>query len=265
MQAMQIVDLAAIIVSVFFFALGSFFDLRTREVDDKVWLVYGPTGAALTALRLVIDPAILVVTLASIVITTLASFGLLYFGLFGGADCKAIICLGLALPLPPTSFQPLMGYLHPIFPVVVVVLGFICSASLAAWLGAKNLITYATEGHRMFEGLEKEASWRKTLALILGYRDEVSKLRSTFYLYPMEQVVKDGEGMRRSLKLYQDAEVDREPLISEYSESLAKLGYQGKVWVTPGLPMLIFILIGLIVTLILGDAIFSTVLILAKR
>jgi prepilin signal peptidase PulO-like enzyme (type II secretory pathway) len=53
-------------------------------------------------------------------------------------------------------------------------------------------------------------------------------------------------------------------LVSELSNSLAKLGYEGKVWVTPGIPMLLFILIGLGLTLILGDIVFSTVFILAR-
>ncbi len=263
MQAIQIIDLTAIITSIFFFALGSFFDLRTREVDDKVWLVYGPIGLALTVARLLIDPSTLIASLASIGITTVVSFGLFYFGLFGGADCKAIICLGLTIPLPPTSFQPLLGYLHPIFPIPVLVLGFICSGSLAAWIGLKNLLTYLKVGRSMFEGLENEPRWKMAMALILGYRAELSKLRSTFYLYPMENVGNRGDGMHRSFKLYQDAEADREGLVSELVDSLGRLGYVGKVWVTPGLPMLLFILIGLILTLIFGDVIFSTILLLS--
>lgn len=265
MQAIQIIDLAAIIASIFFFALGSFFDLKTREVDDKVWLVYGPIGAALTIIRLLIDPSTLITTLASIGITTLVSLGLFYFGLYGGADSKAIICLGLTIPLPPTSFQPLLGYLHPVFSIPVLILGFICSASLAVWYGLKNLLAYPKEGREMFEGLEKDAGWKKAMALVLGYRAELSELRSTFYLYPMEGVEKDGDGMRRAFKLYQDLETDRDVLVSEYSGSLEKLGYRGKVWVTPGLPLMLFLLIGLILTLILGDVIFSTVFILARR
>ena len=264
MQTAQVVDLAAIIITLFFFGLGSYFDLKTREVDDWVWLAYGPIGLALTVVRLLVDPSTLILTLISIAITTAVSFGFFYFGLFGGADCKAIICLGLTMPLPPSSFQPVLGYLHPVFPVVVVVTGFICSAAIAVWYGFRNLATYLARKEHMFEGLQGEGSWRKAMACILGYRAEVSKLRSTFYLYPMEEVVQGAEGAHRALKLFMDAETDREPLVSELSTSLTKLGYEGKVWVTPGIPMLLFILIGLILTLILGDIIFSTVFILAR-
>ena len=172
--------------------------------------------------------------------------------------------LGFDDAASPSSFQPVLGYLHPVFPVVVVVTGFICSAAIAVWYGFRSLATYLARKEHMFEGLQGESWWRKAMACILGYRTELSKLRSTFYLYPMEEVVQGAEGPHRALKLFTDAETDREPLISELSTSLTKLGYEGKVWVTPGIPMFLFILIGLILTLILGDIIFSTVFILAR-
>jgi hypothetical protein len=81
----------------------------------------------------------------------------------------------------------------------------------------------------------------------------------------MEEVIMEGDRPRRTLKLYQNAETDREPLVSKLSDALTELGFNGKVWVTPGLPMLLFILIGLIITLTLGDVVFSTVLILASH
>jgi hypothetical protein len=265
MSAVETIDIAAIVVSLFFFGLGSYYDVKAREVDDWVWLLYAPIGAALTILRILYDPSLLASTLVSIGITTLFSFGLFYFGLFGGADFKAIVCLGLTLPLPPMSFQPLIGYVHPVFPLVVVIEGYICEAFAAVWSGFRNLLSYAREGDRMFEGLSHESRWRKALAMTLGYRTELSKLQSTFYLYPMEQITRDGQGAHRSLKLYVNAEADREEDVRKFCESATELGYGRKVWVTPGLPMLLFILIGLGLTLILGDAIFGTVVMLAHR
>lgn len=264
MEPIQLVELAAILVSIFFFSLGSIFDLRKREVDDWVWLAYGPIGLALTIVRLFLDPSMLFLTLVSIALTTLFSFGLFYFGLFGGADAKAVICLGLTLPLIPTAFTPILGYVHPFFPVVVLIMGYLCSAALTVWFGLQNLFTYLTQGKLMFEGLEGEAWSKKALASILGYPTDLTRLQSTFYLYPMEEVSMEGDKPHRTLKLYQNAETDREPLVSKLVDTLTGLGFNGKVWVTPGLPMLLFILIGLIITLALGDIVFSTVFILAR-
>jgi preflagellin peptidase FlaK len=264
MELVETIDLAAIIVTVFFFGVGSYYDLKRREVDDWVWMIYAPIGAVLTAARVILEPALLTTSLISIAITALLSFGLFYFGLFGGADFKAVVCLGLTLPLPPTTIQPLIGYVHPVFPLTVVIEGFICEAFAAVWIGVGNLLSYAREDGRMFEGLEHESRLRKASAMILGYRTTLAKLRSTFYLYPMEQSVKDDAGEHRALKLYVNAETERDEEVKKFCDS-AKLTEESKVWVTPGLPMLLFILIGFVLTIILGDMIFGTVLMMAHR
>jgi preflagellin peptidase FlaK len=261
---LQITEYSSISLSLFFFALGSWFDLKTREVSDKVWLVYGPVGLVLSVYRLTANGSSLILALVSMGLTILVSFALFYFGLFGGADAKAIICLGLTLPLAPSGFQSITGYVHPFFPIVVVIIGYLCSVSVAVWLGLRNLGTYLTEP-RMFEGLEHESVWRKILASITGYRTGVSKLHETFYLYPMEKVVEDSNGAHRTFQLFVSAEVNREKLLSELNGSLPKVGRPHRIWVTPGLPMLLFIFIALIITLILGDPVFTGVLMLAKR
>jgi preflagellin peptidase FlaK len=265
MEPLQAIDYGAIAVTLLFFAVGSVLDLRTREVPDKVWLVYGLLAGFLTAARLLTEPSLLILTLASIGVTCLVSFGLLYFGLFGGADAKAIICLGLALPLIPSSPQPLIGYLHPFFPFVVVIVGFVCSASVALWLGLRNFVAYLKRGREMFAGLEQESAWRKAMAGLTGYPADVSKLRSTIYLYPIEKVVDGADGAQRRFNLFFSAETDRAQMVSEFIESLGKVGSPSNIWVSPGLPMLLFIFVGLVITLVFGDLIFSAFFLLAAR
>jgi preflagellin peptidase FlaK len=260
-----VTEYVSILVTLFFFGLGSVFDLKTREAPDKVWLTYGPLGLALTVYRVLGTPSSLVLTAISIALGIPISFGLFYFGLLGGADAKAMICLALTLPLAPESYHPLIGYVHPFFPIVVLMMSFIASASVALWLGVRNLIMFLTERSKMFEGLEREGRWKRILASITGYPTAISKLDSTFYLYPMERVVEDESGDHRTFQLFVSAEADRNELVSILSESLRKVGSPSRVWVTPGLPMLLFILVGLIVTLILGDPILTTVMTLARH
>jgi prepilin signal peptidase PulO-like enzyme (type II secretory pathway) len=59
------------------------------------------------------------------------------------------------------------------------------------------------------------------------------------------------------------AEEDRDQEISKLESQLSQIGYAGEVWVTPGLPQLVFILLAFIITLILGDPIFGTAVKLA--
>jgi len=258
-------QLASIIVSVVFLSVSSIYDLKKREVEDWIWWAYGPIGLSLTIIRLFVDPSSLLTTLIAMGVGIGFSLALGYFGLFGGADAKAMICLSLTLPLNPTIIHPLLGYVHPVFPVVVMVEAFFCSAILAVWFAVTNLFRYIRSRKSMFEGLEDEPSWKKVMACILGYPVKIAKLRSTFYLYPLEEVNVDDGVTRRSFKLYVSAETDRDQLVSELSASLGQGGNQGDVWVTPGIPMLLFILAALVLVLVFGDAIFSTVLILARR
>jgi preflagellin peptidase FlaK len=252
-------------VSLAFFALGSVFDLKTREVPDWVWLAYGPTCLSLTAIHLFLNSSEALLTVLSIGLTTLLSFALLYFGVFGGADAKAVICLGIALPLAPSAYVTWVGYVHPFFPVVVVLMGFVCSVSVVFWIGFRNLWLRFREGEQSFEGLRDEPLWARVLAALTGYPTDISRLRSTVYLYPMEEVVEDSTGAHRKFRLFFSAEADRDQMVSDFVKSLSKVGSPSRVWVSPGLPMLLFMLVGLIITLIAGDAIFSTLLMFAGR
>jgi len=255
---LQILSYAATALTFSFFAVGSILDLRTREVPDRVWLLYGPLGAVLTFTRLLVDPSGLFVTIISAVLTALISVGLFYLGIFGGADAKAMICLGVTVPVPPAGLKPLIGFAHPFYPIVVLVVGYVCSASVAVWLLTRNIIEITQRSGSLFAGLGSEPWWRKGAAVLTGYRTEVPRLASTFYLYPMEEVVEDSTGARRRLRLFLNAEADRDRLVSTYIDSLSKVGSPSRVWVTPGLPLLVFLFFAILITLILGDPIFGT-------
>jgi preflagellin peptidase FlaK len=252
----------SILLSLVFFAVGSAFDIKTREVPDWVWLAYGPTGLLLTAIGLFLNPSEALLAVLSIALTTVLAIALVYFGVFGGADAKALICLGITLPLAPSSYVTLVGYVHPYFPVPVVIMGFVCSVSVVFWIGLRNLWSLSRREH-LFEGLGGESMPTRVLAALTGYPTDISKLRSTFYLYPVEEVVEDTTGARRRFHLFFSAETDRDQMISDFTKSLSKVGSPSRVWVSPGLPMLLFMFVGLVITLITGDLIFSTILMFA--
>jgi preflagellin peptidase FlaK len=265
MDSIQLIDYTSIAVSLLCFSFGSWSDLKSREVSNKVWLVYGPIGLALTVGRLVIDPSLFFMSAVSIGLTSLLSFAVYYVGLFAGADAKALICLSLGIPLFPSSHETLLGYVIPIFPVVVFAIGYVCSMSVAVWIVVKNLST--TIGHKteLFKGLEHEPFWKKALATITGYPCSIAKLSSTFYLYPMEEVVDGNEGAKRRLSLYFNAEADRDQMVAKLIGSLSKVGSPNEVWVSPGIPMLVFLSIGLVLALIFGDLIFAWIFLIFPR
>ena len=146
MMPLELLNTLSILVTLVFFSLGSYYDLKAREVSDKVWLAYAPIGIALTIGHLIVDPSALFLAAVSAGLTVLIAFGLFYLGLFGGADAKAILCLGATMPLTPSTYQTLIGYVHPFFPLVVTITSYLCSTSVIIWLGLRNIGRYFRQG-----------------------------------------------------------------------------------------------------------------------
>jgi prepilin signal peptidase PulO-like enzyme (type II secretory pathway) len=65
--------------------------------------------------------------------------------------------------------------------------------------------------------------------------------------------------------MYSDPDVDRDQVVSEFEESLKKAGSPDMVWVTPGLPLLVFILIALVIALTIGDPLFYALSMLLRH
>jgi len=260
MTVLETLDAVSVLVTIIVFSLGSYYDMKAREVSDKMWLVYAPIGIALTAGRVILDPSTLSLIALSEVITAIIALGLFYLGLFGGADAKALLCLGATIPLAPSSYQAALGYVHPFFPLVVTIMSYLFSASVIVWLGLSNLGRYVRRRGDLFSGLSEESWWRKILACITGYPVNIATLRSTFYLYPMEEVLETKSGLRRAFKLFVSAEEDRSDEVAKLERQLSRMRYVGEVWVTPGLPHLVFLLLAIIIALTLGDPLFGAVM-----
>ena len=265
MDPVQLSEYLSTFITLLFLGVGALFDLKSREVPDKVWLLFGPIGLALTVFRTYIERSLFPLTAVSIGASILIAFGLVFFGLAGGADAKAMICLGLTLPLPPTIATTILGFVHPFYPIVILLTGYVCSFSVAIWILGRNALSIARGESSMFRGLENESMWKKALALFTGSPTSIARLKSTYYLYPMEEIVEDNKGTHRSLQLYSKVDVNRDQAVSEFLQSLRKVGSPEIVWVTPGLPLLVFIFFSVIITLVLGDPIFSGMFLLLRR
>ena len=116
----------------------------------------------LTIGHLIVDPSALFLVAVSTGFTVLIAFGLFYFGLFGGADAKAILCLGVTMPLAPSTYPTLIGYLHPFFPIVVTITSYLCSSSVIIWLGLLNVRPlYSVKATECSMASREESSGRK--------------------------------------------------------------------------------------------------------
>ena len=246
-----------VLMSLIILAYASWSDLRKREVSNKVWAIFAPLAVVSTSLQFFLfSPESLYGFALSFVITSALSITLFYAGAFGGADAKALICLSLALPSYPTYLlRSSFILLSPLFPISVFCNAVLLAAFSAFYVLLRNYLWKRKTGEKLFEGFEGMSFTRKILTAVSGYKVRVVELEKNEFLYPLEdiQVTESGENERKLIVMPKDEE--REEIVERILEASHEGEVQSEVWVTPGLPMLVFITAGLILALVFGDII----------
>ena len=258
---------ARVILSVGFLLYASWSDYKTREVSNRVWALYAPTALFLSlADFLIYDPSRLPSYGISFGVTAVIAIVLFYSGAFGGADSKALMCIALALPFSTeTLFSPLMpGGVSPLsqnlFPMTIFSNAILFAAATGVYMLLYNIVWHRKTGKKAFEGtLAAESVGKKIAALITGHKVSVTKLKKTWHIYPMEDVEgENGENLKRKLVVVPKDE-GRDEIVGRLSKAVDSGKIDDNVWATPGLPMLIFVTVGLIVALLFGDVIWLLV------
>ena len=258
---------AKVTLSIAFLLYASWRDYKTREVANRVWAIYAPSALFLSLAELLIyDLSKLPFFGLSFGVTAAFAIILFYSGGFGGADSKALMCIALALPFSTeTLFTPIVpSGVSPlsqnIFPLTIFSNSVLFAAASGIYMLLRNVIQRVAAGEKLFEGtLATESIGKKILVMITGYKVSVAKLKEKWHVYPMEDVDDNGENqLKRKLVV-----VPRDEGRNEIVERLSKAVDTGKisdhVWATPGLPMLIFVTIGLIIALLFGDLVWILV------
>ncbi len=214
----------------------SYLDLKSREVPDKVWIIFGALGVVLQVYEVAIGETVLVQLLIGVGLGALVGMGLYFFGFYGGADGKALIILGVLVP----HFVPRVG-LYSIAPLIILTNGVLVSILLPIGLLLYNLSQIARK-KPIFEGF-REPLYRKLLASFLGYR-QVGKPREFQFSMEKDTTSEAGSGAVR-----------------KFDFSLMRDDFETKsgTWVTPGIPLLVFFTAGYFLLLLYGDLVIGLV------
>ena len=246
-------DAARVILSLSFLLYASWSDWKQREVSNRVWIVFAPIAFSLTIAQFVLlAQGPLLNYLVSFAVTSVMSVALFYAGAFGGADAKALMCIALALP-SPIYLMPNVRLFLPVFPFTVFSNAVLLAALTAVYALLRNSVWKLQSKSALFAGLESESIWRKITALITGYKIEPAALEKSLYSYPLEDILakENGETERKLLTFPKDE--TRETIVARILSASREGKIQNGIWVTPGLPLLIFITAGLIIALLVGD------------
>ena len=259
---------ARVAVTLAFLLCASWSDYKSREVSNRVWAVFAPIALVLTLAELLLyDSSQLTFFGISVGVTVGFALLLFYTGAFGGADSKAFMCIALALPFFPVSIiTPLLSEgLSPlsqmIFPITILSNSVLVAALSALYLLLRNLARRATTGQALFEDtLSRESLGKKILVLVTGQKFSLDELKAKWHIYPMEDIVNpDAEGQPERKLVIVPKDEGRDEILARLSKSIQEGKIGSKIWATPGLPMLIFVTIGLILALTLGDLVWFLV------
>ena len=249
------IDVLRVLVSLSFLSASSWYDYKSREVSNRVWMLFAPIGFILTLLQCYLEyswskTSLIYLWIISFTVTTGISFALFYAGFFGGADAKALICLSIAIPFYP-RFSPMrFRNVIPLFPLAVLVNSVLVSSILVLAILCYNTVRYVQLKGAMFKGFEDEPFWRKILVFMTGIKVDLEKIKKGSHYMPLEYLTKEKNGeITRHLKV--SPRIEEED--SRELEDLEKIS--GQIWATPGLPFLIFVTIGFIIALFFGDLI----------
>lgn len=237
--------------------LGSLQDVKKREVEDYVWLLAAPPFAvnlyAVVAGLHLVDANTWLVELP-----ILAVMGVLfyYLGLFGGADAKALIALGAAMPQPLPPFTSQIG----LFGVTVFDNGVVLAVAYSALFALSNIVKAVFV--KGYLGRYAKAPLRTKIGLTLyAYKTTVQRyVRESHKLFLAERpVLREGKiefepmyGVR--LDSGEEAVNDFQTLFDS-----GKLRPDDEIWVSQGLPLILFMLIGMLVTPITGDLVYHII------
>ena len=260
---MQIIfDTLRTATALLFLFYASWSDYKTREVNNTVWIVFAPLAFVLTFLEIYIyEISELTLQLSSygmcFGLTAAFAIILFYSGGFGGADAKALMCLALALPFHPENLiKPFFGEPSPIsqifFPMTIFSNSVLLAAATAIYMLLRNIFWRQKTSKKLFERGLGESFGKKLLVLETGYKIPIDKLKKKWHLYPLEDVENVENGLKRKLVVLPKDE-GRDAIVERLSKAVEDGKIQNIVWATPGLPMLIFITVGLIIALFFGD------------
>ena len=239
------VDLLRVALSIVMFGYVAYKDVKTREVNDLVWIVFGVAALGINAFEVysgALDFGLLVVVVGFSILFALAAG---YTGLFGGADLLAFVVIGLLNPIAPFAvFKPML-FTPVLYPLTVISNSAMISASGVIIVLIYNLSSL--RGSAFFEGYSGASGWRKAILLMTGISKEIAKVKGPPFEYPLETVNEEGV-----ITLLLKPDLSDDANASNTFNRLRSIG-RNRVWVAYSLPFLLVLGVGYVSSIIFGD------------
>ena len=273
-------DALRVLAAVPVFAYASYLDIKERRVPHETWYPLGVVGTvALIADVILLDAGtVFIFAAVSLALGAGFGYGFYYLGTFGGADRYALVVLGFLFPLYPfvgSPYEPLVVPEVPLF--ILSILGNTVLAGVAypLKLFGENAVRLNT-ANPLLMLLAKRVptdSLHDSFGRVIGTDDDVSLRRSgvfgggagvtdiDFVRDYVEWRGIDSIRETREMDLLLEDFVEETPWESEDleqdAEELLEVAEEDAVWISPGIPFIVPMFVGLLVALTYGDVLFA--------
>lgn len=227
-------ELVRIIIASCMFASACYFDIKKREVSDWLWVVFAAGAGIIYIFDFPESVNEGIFILVSMGFTAAIAYGIYRAGLFGGADMLALITFSGLVPLTPshTLFGSTSATFHSFAPLTVLTNSIILSVAHIFFNVLRNAVHNSKHSGDLFEGLHHESTLKKMFAIMVGHRSANPK-----FAFPIERITKGRREFDFTLKNAETAEYE----------------VRKDVWVTSGIPFLIYFAAGFVVMILVGD------------
>mgnify|MGYP001770635756 CR=1 FL=1 len=214
----------------------SIFDIKSREIPDKLWIPFLPIVVFTYLEHEYVNTFVFVY---SVIMSLVVLLALTKLGLMGGADVVLMVLLGLGNPVVRPFFFPRFSLMGGESLTVLIYTSLIIALG-----GVSNLL----RNYSRTKGFDIRTR------LVLAYSGKRMKVRdflNSRFIYPLTVIDDKGNmKLRTTFQVEEDDRVWRE----KYAELVRKgvLKDDMEIWVTWGVPVIPFFLIGYVLSLFVG-------------
>jgi len=226
-----------VIVCMLILVYACYRDIKERRVTNLLWLFMVAVGIPFAVYDMItLGRPYLIAFIYSVVFTSALSYLFFKFNFFGGADAKCLMAISVLIPYYHTTPIP-----DP-FPFAITTLlnAAIVSVTVPLFLFLYNLLRLNTKRGDI-------------AASFTGYPVPIADLERKRNLRLAHRY--EEEGVKRKY-IFGGLRIDND-LIAELKGYHEQGKIEGKVWVTPELPFLLFITVGFFISILYGNLIFG--------
>ncbi|MFO7967858.1 MAG: A24 family peptidase C-terminal domain-containing protein [Archaeoglobaceae archaeon] len=227
-----------IIVALPFLIYACKVDLKERRVPNKLWKYMLVVFVPIVLIEFFLTQFNVFIALIQFSVIFVLAYALHYTGLWGGADAKALTLLAVAFPVyPQLWFMPALNQGFGILAFSTLSNAVVFSPAVVLYVFLKNL------RHGVREG--------KLLHYFTGYRVDADRIPP---FHNLLEYFNDGKLKRvnRGIEPY-------DKILADLKKAKEK-GKIDKIWVTPGLPFLVFITAGFMISILVGDILLEIIM-----